>query len=200
MSLAEVIRHCEIAAQQYLAQRLELRLPDRRGSSHRRLRCVSCVFSRLQNLRYSIRQMDAIFSVLKYLVFGFFGLIGLLFVLALLFGKRIIKRWEYEAKFHDDNGREFAEFDIELSRIAKKETVDTFKAEFKLRHESLKTGQRVQVFLDDVLVLEGMSERAGRIRLGAEHIKIPLEAASAGQLCRVVYGGVEQFSAEIIPD
>lgn len=144
--------------------------------------------------------MDAIFSVLKYLVFGFFGLIGLLFVLALLFGKRVIKRWEYEAEFRDDNGREFAEFDIELSRIAKEETEDTFKAEFRLRHASLKAGQRVQVFLDDNLVLEGLSDKAGRIRLGAEHIKTPLEAASAGQLCRVVYGGVERFSAAIIRD
>ncbi len=144
--------------------------------------------------------MEAIFSILKYLVFGFLGLIGVLFVLALLFGKRVIKRWEYEAEFHDDNGHEFAEFDIELSRIAKKETEDTFKAKFRLRHASLEAGQCVQVFLDDTLVLEGMSEKAGHIVLGAEHIKTPLDAASAGQLCRVVYGGVEQFSAAIIRD
>lgn len=144
--------------------------------------------------------MDVVFSVLKYLVFGFFGLIGLLFVLALLFGKRMIKQWEYEAEFHDDNGREFAEFDIELSRIAKQETEDTFKAKFRLRHASLEAGQRVQVFLDDTLVLEGMSEKPGRIVLGAEHIKVPLDTASAGQLCRVVYGGVERFSAAIVRD
>ncbi len=144
--------------------------------------------------------MHAIFSVLKYLVFGFFGLIGLLFVLALLFGKRIVKQWEYEAKFHDDSGREFAEFDIELSRIAKEETEDTFKAEFRLRHASLESGKRVQVFLDDILVLEGHSKTAGRIVLGAEHIKKPLEAASAGQLCRVIYGGIERFSAAIVRD
>ncbi len=144
--------------------------------------------------------MDAIFSILKYLVFGFFGLIGVLFVLALLFGKRIIKQWEYEAEFHDDNGREFAEFDIELSRIAKEETQDTFKAKFRLRHASLKAGQRVQVFLDDTLVLEGLSAKAGRVILGTEHIKTPLETASAGQLCRVVYGGVERFTAAIIRD
>ncbi len=144
--------------------------------------------------------MDAIFSVLKYLVFGFFGLIGLLFVLAVLFGRRIIKRREYEAKFHDDGGREFAEFDIELSRIEKQETEDSFKAKFILRHASLGAGQRVQVFLDDTLVLEGMSKKAGRIILGDEHIKTSLEAASVGQLCRVVYGGVERFSAAIVPD
>lgn len=144
--------------------------------------------------------MDAIFSILKYLVFGFFGLIGALFVLALLFGKRIIKQWDYEAEFHDDNGREIGEFDIELSRIAKQETEDTFKAKFRLRHASLEAGQRVQVFLDDTLVLEGLSEKAGRIILGAEHIKTPLETASAGQLCRVIYGGVERFSAAIIRD
>jgi hypothetical protein len=144
--------------------------------------------------------MDAVFSVIKYIVFGFFGLIGALFLLALLFGKRVIKRWEYEAEFHDENGREIAEFDIELSRIAKQETEDTFKAEFKLRHPSLEAGQRVQVFLDDTLVLEGTSKHAGRILLGAEHIKTPLDAASEGQLCRVVYGGVERFTASIVRD
>lgn len=144
--------------------------------------------------------MDTIFAVLKYLVFGFFGLIGLLFVLALVFGKRIVKQWEYEAEFHDENGREFAEFDIELSRIAKQETEDTFKAKFRLRHPSLGAGQRVQVFLDDELVLEGNSEKAGRILLGNDHIKTPLETASAGQLCRVVYGGKERFSAAIVRD
>ena len=144
--------------------------------------------------------MDAFFSLLKYLVFGFFGLIGLLFLLALVFGKRVIKQWEYEAEFHDDNGHEFAEFDIELSRIAKEETEDTFKAEFRLRHPSLEAGQRVQVFLDDTLVLEGNSEMAGRIRLGAEHIRTPLESASAGQLCRVLWGGREQFAAAIVRD
>jgi len=144
--------------------------------------------------------MDFIFSIVKIIFFGFFGLVGLLFLLALIFGKRIVKQWEYEAEFRDERGREFGEFDIELSRVAKKETEDTFKAKFRLRHESLKFGQRVQVFLDDVLVLEGSVETAGRILLTEEHIKMALTTVSRGQLCRVAYGGIEQFSQAIVED
>lgn len=144
--------------------------------------------------------MDTVFTVVKYLFFGFFGLIALLFVLALLFGKRIIKQWEYEAEFRDESGREFGEFDIELSHIAKEETNDTFKAEFKMRHESLAVGQRVQVYLDDSLVLEGSVENEGRIWLKDKHIVTQLSEAQTGQVCRVVWGGVERFSEAIVPD
>ncbi|MEL7187767.1 MAG: hypothetical protein AAFN50_15240 [Pseudomonadota bacterium] len=144
--------------------------------------------------------MDTVFTVAKYIFFGFFGLIGLLFVLALLFGKRINKQWEYEAEFRDESGREFGEFDIELSHIAKEETVDTFKAEFKMRHASLDAGQRVQVYLDDALVLEGNVETQGRVWLTDKHIVTQLSDAQAGQVCRVVWGGVERFSEAIVPD
>jgi hypothetical protein len=144
--------------------------------------------------------MDLIFSIVKTIFFGFFGLIGLLFLLALIFGKRIVKQWEFEAEFRDERGREFGEFDIELSRVAKKETEDTFKAKFRLRHDTLEFGQRVQVFLDDALVLEGNVETAGRILLTDEHIKIALTTASKGQVCRVVYGGNERFSQPIVED
>ena len=144
--------------------------------------------------------MDLIFSIVKIIFFGFFGLIGLLFLLALIFGKRIVKQWEFEAEFRDENGREFGELDIEFSRVGKKETEDTFKAKFRLRHETLEFGQRVQVFLDDTLVLEGNVETAGRILLSEEHIKMTLATASRGQICRVVYGGIEHFSQAIVED
>ena len=144
--------------------------------------------------------MDLVFTVVKYLLVGFFGLIGILFLLALLFGKRIVKQWEYEAEFRDANGREFGEFDIELSHVAKEETEDTFKATFKLRHASLEAGQRVQVFLDEQLVMEGVANKAGRVLLGEEHVVEPLTTAEAGQICRVVYGGAERFSEAIVKD
>ena len=144
--------------------------------------------------------MDFIFSIFKIIFFGFFGLIGFLFLLALIFGKRIVKQWEFEAEFRDENGKEFGEFDIELSRVAKKETEDTFKARFRLRHDTLEFEQRVQVFLDDVLVLEGKVETTGRILLTEEHIKTVLTTANKEQVCRVIYGGVEQFSQVIVED
>ena len=144
--------------------------------------------------------MDVIFSIVKYIFLGFFGLIGVLFLLALIFGKRIVKQWDFEAEFRDEQGREFGELDIELSHIAKKETEDTFKAKLRLKHASLERGQRVQVFLDEVLILEGNAEVAGRILLTEEHIKTSLTTASAGQVCRVVYGGRERFTQAIEKD
>lgn len=144
--------------------------------------------------------MDTLFSIVVYILYGFFGLILLLFVLAMLFGKRIRKKWEFEAEFRDDKGREFGEFDIEMSRVEKDEPEFSFKAEFKLRHESLEVGQRIQVYLDDTLVLEGTVSAAGRIRLGQEAVVTEVTDASAGQVCRVVYGGLERFAEPIKPD
>jgi len=144
--------------------------------------------------------MDTLFSIVVYILYGFFGFLLLLFLLAMLFGKRIKKKWEFEAEFRDDNGREFGEFDIEMSRIAKDEPEFSFKAKLKLRHQSLETGQRVQVYLDELLVMEGKVETAGRILLREEAIVNEATEAKAGQVCRVVYGGLERFSQAIRPD
>lgn len=144
--------------------------------------------------------MNTLFSIVVYILYGFFGLLLLLFVLAMLFGKRIKKKWEFEAEFRDEGGREFGEFDIEMSRIEKEEPEFSFKAKFKLRHKSLEAGQRVQVYLDDLLVMQGEVATAGRILLRKDAIVSPANEATAGQVCRVVYGGLEQFSQAIRPD
>ncbi len=81
--------------------------------------------------------MEALFTIVKYLFFGFIGLIALLVIVVVIFGKRIHKRWEYEADFLDSNGREFGEFEIELSRIEKEEPDDTLKVKLRMRHPSL---------------------------------------------------------------
>ncbi len=94
---------------------------------------------------------DFVLTVFKYIGLGFL----LLIVFALVFGKRVKKKWEYEAEFRDEAGREFGEFDIELSQIQKQEPGYTLKAEFHMRHELLGHLQTVQVFLDDLLMLEG---------------------------------------------
>jgi len=144
--------------------------------------------------------MDALFSIVVYILYGFFGFLLLLFIRAMLFGKRIKKKWEFEAEFQDADGREFGEFDIEMSRIEKEEPEFSFKAKFKLRHESLEVGQRVQVYLDDLLVMEGSVVTAGRILLREDAIANTAREATAGQVCRVVYGGLEHFAEPIRPD
>ena len=144
--------------------------------------------------------MEIIFSAMKTLVLGFFGLIVVVVVLALIFGKRIRKQWEYEATFRDGGGREFAEFEVEKSRIEKVEADYAVKPKLWMRHPSLAAGQTVRVFVNDVLVLEGRVETAGRIRLGRDHVVNRPESFAAGQACRVELASGEQFTAPLKPD
>ena len=144
--------------------------------------------------------MDLIFSVVKYLAMGFFGVIGALFLLALLFGKRVRKRWEYEAEFHDASGREFGEFDIEMSRIEKEEADFRFKAKLRMRHASLEPHDTVRVVVDDRTILEGMVEKAGRVFLGQDHIRNTIDEPAPGQLCRVMVGSVELATTTLVRD
>ena len=144
--------------------------------------------------------MENVFSMVLYLIYGFLGLLAVLFVLAMLFGKRIRKQWEFEAEFRDAAGREFGELDIENSRIEKEEPEFSFKASFKLRHDSLEVGQVVQVYLDGLLVMQGNVAQVGRIYLRDEAVVNEVTNPQEGQVCRVVFGGREQFSAPIRPD
>ncbi len=145
--------------------------------------------------------MDVIFSVIRYMLYGFVGFIGLLFLLALLFGKRMVRKWDYEAEFKDASGREFGELDIEMSRIEKEEPNFSLKARFKMRHASFQLHQTVQVYIDDVLLLEGMVKSAGRVRLThEENLQNEITDAKAGQMCRVVCGGRELFAEALLPD
>ncbi len=131
---------------------------------------------------------------------GFFGFIAFAIVIALLFGKRVRKRWEFEAEFHDASGREFGEFDMEMSRIEKEEPDFRFKAKLRMRHDSLEPHDTVRVLVDDQTILEGMVEKAGRVFLGNDHIRNTVEQPAAGQLCRVMVGSVELANAALVRD
>ena len=144
--------------------------------------------------------MEALFAVVKFLFLGFFGLIAVLVLLALVFGKRIRKQWEYEAEFHDADGREFGEFDIESSRVAKEEPDYTLKAKLRMRHTALALHASVQVFVEETLILEGRVETEGRVMLDSSHLKVSTASVNTGQGCRVLVGGAEIARAEMRPD
>jgi len=144
--------------------------------------------------------MEILFSVLGNLVYGLFGLLLLLFLLALLFGRRIRKRWEFEAEFRDRYEREFGEFDMELSRVGKQESGYSFKARFRMRHESLERGQAIEIYLDDTLVMRGTVTRPGRVFLRDKAVMNAVTDPREGQVCRVVWGGIERFRAPILRD
>ncbi len=144
--------------------------------------------------------METLFDIFKYTFGGFFGLLLLLIVLVLLFGKRIRKKWEFEADFRDADGREFGEFEIELSQIDKEEPDYTLKAKFRMRHPSLIQHATVRVYVEDTLVFEKMVETEGRMYVQRAQLVNPVERVSAGQICRVVVGGTEIASAEFHPD
>lgn len=144
--------------------------------------------------------MDGLFSILGYLAFGLLGLLALLILVTLVFGKRIRKRWEFEAIFRDMSEREFGEFDIELSRVEKEDTGYSIKAKLSMQHESLEKGQTVEVYLDETLVLRGEVKKAGRVLLRDKAIMNPVSDPREGRVCRVVWGGIEQFRAPLRPD
>ena len=131
--------------------------------------------------------MDVIFSILKWFGIGLISLIAL----AILFGKRVKKQWEYEAEFRDSSRREIGEFEVEFSKIEKEETHYTLKVKFHLRHAAVRQHQAVQVFIDDTLVLEGLASKDGYVRLGNDHLQAELNEPLLGKICRVVSGGQE---------
>ncbi len=144
--------------------------------------------------------MEAIFTVLKYIFFGFLGLIVLLVVLAILFGKRIRKKWEYEAEFRDIDDKEFGEFDIELSRIEKQERDYTCKAKLRMRHKDIRGGDGVRVFIEDQLVLDGHAEQDGRLFIATQSMDAAMVEPTDGQLCRVEIGHTSVFASTLRAD
>jgi hypothetical protein len=144
--------------------------------------------------------MEILFAPLEYVLLGFFGLLVVLIVIVLLFGKRVRKRWKYEAEFRSLGGEEFGEFSLAVSRIGKDEPEYSFKAAFRLRHESLEEGLLVQLYLDDLLVMQGKVEKAGRIHLKNAAPRNQATNPEVGRVCRVVWGGIEHFRASIKPD
>ncbi|MDJ0939645.1 MAG: hypothetical protein QNJ00_07760 [Woeseiaceae bacterium] len=144
--------------------------------------------------------MEALFAAVKFVFVGFFGLIAVLVLLALVFGKRIKKQWEFEAEFHDADGREFGEFDIESSRIAKEEPDYTLKAKLHMRHTALTLHASVQVFVEETLILDGRVETEGRVVLDNSHLQVSTASVHTGQDCRVLVGGAEIARAEMRAD
>jgi len=144
--------------------------------------------------------LETVIDVTVYIVMGFFGLFFIIFILAIIFGKRVIKKWEFEANFYNDKRQEIGEFDIEMKKFAKEEGDFALKAVFNLKHADLNQGNVVQIYLEDVLVMEGVVEKEGRIYLQNEHLKSDINDPQEGQVCRVMCSSVELFSEKLIID
>ena len=135
--------------------------------------------------------METAQNLLMYGLFAFFGFIGFMVIIAMLFGHRVIKKWDFEAEFRNDKGREIAEFEIELSKVDKKETDFTLKVEFWVRHEAVRQDSLIQVYLDDELVMEGRAKEAGLARFGKEELRSNLSDPQPGQSCAIFCDGAE---------
>ncbi len=144
--------------------------------------------------------MEAIFSLIQSALLSVLILLGLLVVAAALFGKRIKKEWEYEAEFRDAKGREYGEFDIELSQIEKTELQPTIKVTLQMRHPSLTEHQMLQVLLDKRIVVEAMVETPGRVLLNKTFGESDLGEVAAGQTCRIMLGDTEIAAAPLKAD
>lgn len=144
--------------------------------------------------------MEIMFSVIQYGVLGFIGLIGALVLLAVLFGKRIDEKWEYEAEFHDDEGREIGEFETKLSRIAREESDYTLSASLKLRHPALVTGHDIEVHIEGECIMRGPIETDGSVRLDSHHIVGEIKDPKGGQSCTIVWQHTELLKAALYRD
>ena len=144
--------------------------------------------------------MDAVFGVLKTIGIVLVVAFVALFIVAMLFGKRKIRKWDFEAEFYDEQGEEFAELEIELSRWEKTEPEFSFKAELTMRHEALNVGSSVQAFVNNDLIVEGKAEKAGRIWFGNEQIVNQPSDPKAGDPCRIVVDGQDVATAMLRPD
>ncbi|MEM1449945.1 MAG: hypothetical protein AAF957_12930 [Planctomycetota bacterium] len=140
--------------------------------------------------------MDGIFDVIRTVLVGFFGFLASLFALALVFGKRIEREWEYEAEFHDKWGNEIGELDIERSRVRGESEDFEPRANLTFKHRSLEAEDVVQVYLDDELILEGKVARDGRVRLTDGDLMSNLERPQVGQTCTIRRG--EETLAESV--
>lgn len=137
--------------------------------------------------------MEFIFDIITYIVIGFFALIALLVVITVVitvvFGKRIEKEYDLEAEFHDEKGKEFAEFDLSSWRYQKEGGEYQFKASFKWRDSRLALDSKVEVLLENQIVLQGTVEKVGNIRLNNQHIVNQPENPQAGQQCQIRLDG-----------
>ncbi|MEM9379300.1 MAG: hypothetical protein AAGB93_05060 [Planctomycetota bacterium] len=141
--------------------------------------------------------MDAIFDIVRTIGAGFFGLIAALFALALVFGRRIEREWEYEAEFHDKWGNEIGELDIERSRVRGESEDFEPRANLVFKHRSLAAEDVVQVFLEDELILEGKVTRDGRVRLTDGDLMSNLDRPQVGQTC-IVKRGDETLAESVL--
>lgn len=140
--------------------------------------------------------MSSLFGLIGILFAVVVGLIVLLVLFVVIFGKRIDRLWEYEAKFRNELGQEFGEFEIEMSKVGK-ETTHTLKGELRVRHESLKVGQMVEVFIDDRIVLGGATDVNGQVLLDQAGLLVTQFEPVAGQMCRIVIDADERWQAEL---
>lgn len=142
--------------------------------------------------------MDLLFSIIKYFFIGLFGLVAIVVVITILFGKRVHKQWDYEAKFM--NGRsELGEFDIESYRL---EDEEDYRLEVKcvLKDPRLQPGNRIEVYLDGQLVMTGMVEKAGRVYLGKDDLLGTLDNPAAGQVCEFKCEGETWYTSSLQVD
>ena len=140
---------------------------------------------------------EAAFWFIGMMVLVFFGLIAFVVLVVVVFGKRVHKLWEYEAHFSDETGKYVGEFEIEMSKVGKEAIDHTLKAEFEARHESIAPGQSVEVYVDDLRVMQGIVVHAGKVVLTVDDLTVREFEPTVGQTCRVMIDTQERWTADL---
>ena len=97
----------------------------------------------------------------------------------------------------DSNGREYGEFEIELSQIDKEEPEPTAKLKLQLRDPALAAGSRALVTLNDQPVFETEIKNAGRVLATETRTADAVSCPAEGDICRVLVDGSVIAEAEL---
>lgn len=136
--------------------------------------------------------MEIISLIFDYFLLAIASLIGFivfLVVIAILFGKKQEEQYDLEAEFVDENNREYAEFDLRSWRYAKEQGDFQLDVSFHWKDERLTTGDKVQVSLENSVILEGNVSDAGKIRLNKDNLINQPNNPKAGKICTVMLNG-----------
>ena len=119
-------------------------------------------------------------------------------VLAILFGKRIRKKWEPRFAMPAAANSASSRSNCSGSGSQPGSVTDyTLKSKFRMRHAALRPHASVQGYIEDTLVFERTVETEGRMFARGVPVN-PVGEVTAGQTCRV--GGTELAAAEFHPD
>ena len=127
--------------------------------------------------------------MITYIVTG----IVVLIILVVLFGDKVDKKWEREVSFHNEEGIEVGEFEIELKKNSNLDQEHMLYLSFKIKHTQLKSGDIIHIKTAGQTILSLDVRKDGKARHSEKH-------PESFQVCEVLIGDNVLVSGKFIED